>query len=188
MHNSQRSASIQRLGMTVNEGLWGARFTGHPLCKTCNSLQNFSLSHSLCIKVHWSPTKRLVQIRSTMTPLWALQSELMSIDTHSHTLFHPMASAAPVGQLSLHHCSRGTQLRCCCCLRWHLESFKVTQQIWYATRIGTQMVNTRRCLFNPALSLQLATLAWPTTTTTCCKTREHEFSQFRVNLMSLNGM
>lgn len=44
---------------------------------------------SLDIKSHWSCTKELLQIRCTKAPLWEPPSELMSIDTYSHTVFFP---------------------------------------------------------------------------------------------------
>lgn len=75
---------------TVKEGLWGISSHGiHSV--TCNSV-----FFSLYIKSHWSCTKEQLQIRSTKTPLWELQSELMSIDTHSHTVFFPGLSWAVV--------------------------------------------------------------------------------------------
>lgn len=86
--NAQRLIAMQSniLYETVNEGLWGISSQGIRY-ETCNSVNlSLSLSLSLYMKSHWSPTKEQLQIRSTKALLWELQSELMSIDTLSHSV------------------------------------------------------------------------------------------------------
>lgn len=77
--NAQRLIAMQSniLCETVNEGLWGISLLG---------IRYETLSLSLHMKSHWSRTKDRLQIRSTKALLWELQSELMSIDTLSHSV------------------------------------------------------------------------------------------------------
>lgn len=97
LDNAQRSIATHSniLCETVKEGLWGISSQG--ICSETSDSVNFSLY----IKSHWSRTKEQLQIRSTKTPLWELQSELMSTDTHFHTVFLPGLSCTVANNTSL---------------------------------------------------------------------------------------
>lgn len=94
--NAQRLIAMQSNILTEmeNEGLWGIGSQGIRY-ETCSSV-NFSLY----IKSHWSRTKERLQIRSTKALLWELQSELMSIDTLSHSVLPYSLSSSVSNNIS----------------------------------------------------------------------------------------